>query len=210
MSADGLHTAPVVRASEDPSVLASIDQPGVQLAIWQRSIARTRAADLARLHGGPGRWQVTLRGGEPITEIIGSGELRLAGAVQDAAREVIEVYGRLAAARGLATLPIRIEAIEARVCRRFHVDHVGLRMLCTLYGAGTEWLPEAAADRTQLGAGGGEVLRDPTAIQSLIAGDIAILKGHCHRADPGLGLIHRSPDASAARPRLLLAADLPA
>lgn len=199
-----------VRIDEHPGVLAGIDDPGVLLAVWRRRDASARAPDLAIRHIGPGRALVDVSCRESAPPWRWPTTLAADPAVQAASVEVVETFRRLGRARGLIELSVRIEAIESRVCRRFHVDHVGVRLLCTLYGAGTEWLPEAAADRTQLGMGGGEVLRDPAAVQTLIAGDIAILKGHCHRADPGLGLIHRSPDASAAQPRLLVAADLPA
>lgn len=35
-------------------------------------------------------------------------------------------------------------------------DWVGIRMLCTYYGPGTEWIPEAFANRAGLGQGDNE------------------------------------------------------
>lgn len=198
-----------VRIGDHPGVLASIDEPGVLLAVWRRHQARAQAADLQARHGGPGRALLTVSCRESVVRWCWPEALPTDPRVQFAAAEVIGVFRRLAGVRGLTSLPVRVEAIETRVCRRFHVDHVGLRLLCTLYGAGTEWLPEAAADRRQLGAGGGEVARDPAAVQALAPGDVALLKGHCHPRGGGLGLIHRSPEASPLAPRLLLAADLP-
>ena len=49
---------------------------------------------------------------------------------------------------------LRLEIIERAMCPRFHVDHVGIRMLCTYRGPGTEWLDDEAADRNFLGARG--------------------------------------------------------
>lgn len=207
---DAAGTGAAVRIGDHPGILATIGAPDVQLAVWRRRDARTRAGTLAERHAGPGRALVSVSCREAAPPWRWPPTLPADAAVQAGAAEVIEAFRRLGRARGLVGLSVRIEAIETRVCRRFHVDHVGLRVLCTLYGTATEWLPEAAAHRAALGAGGGDVVRDPAAIQTLAAGDIAILKGHCHPAGSGLGLIHRSPDASPAAPRLLLAADLPA
>lgn len=198
---------------EQVEVLDQIDRPGLQLAVWHRPAAARQAEQLRRLHPGPMRLSVTLdcRTGRLLGRVPGPEDGRtLALALQAALHEVLCVFARIAAKRGLDSLSVRLETIESRVCKRFHVDHVGLRLLCTLYGAGTEWIPEQAADRSQLGAGGGAVLREADAVRQIPAGDIAVLKGHCHRADPGRGLIHRSPEASPIAPRLLLAADLPA
>ena len=37
---------------------------------------------------------------------------------------------------------LRLEVIECAMCPRFHVDHVGIRMLCTFCGPGRNgWTP---------------------------------------------------------------------
>lgn len=205
--------AAMLVAGAQVDLLDQIDRPGLQLAVWHRPAAGRQAESLQRQHPGAMRLSATVdcSTGRLLAWLPSlDATQRLGPALRAATHEVLCVFARIAAARGVERLPVRIEAIESRVCRRFHVDHVGLRLLCSVYGAGTEWIPEDAANRAELGAGGGEVVRDPAAIRQIPTAAIAILKGHCHRGDPGLGLIHRSPEASAAAPRLLLAADLPA
>lgn len=205
--------APALVVGEQVEVVDRIDRPGLQLAVWHRPAAARQAEQLRCLHPGPMRLTATLdcRTGRLLARVPDPDDgWTLAPSLQAAIHEVLRGFARIASVRGLDTLSVRLETIESRVCKRFHVDHVGLRLLCTLYGAGTEWIPEYAADRSQLGAGGGAVLREADAVRQIPAGDIAVLKGHCHRGDPGLGLIHRSPEATPAAPRLLLAADLPA
>ena len=42
---------------------------------------------------------------------------------------------------------LRLETTATDGCRRFHIDHTHLRLLCTYRGPGTEWLPEGQVDR---------------------------------------------------------------
>ena len=36
---------------------------------------------------------------------------------------------------------MRLVSTSAPMCPRFHTDHVGVRLICTYVGPGTEWLP---------------------------------------------------------------------
>jgi hypothetical protein len=104
-------------------------------------------------------------------------------------------------------LRIRLEALEGDGCPRWHADKVGLRLLCTWHGAGTEWLARdggAALARTlPMGT------RLP-GMKRIGAGDIAILKGEAFPGHAGHGCIHRSPPRRAGDgPRLLVCLDEP-
>jgi hypothetical protein len=111
---------------------------------------------------------------------------------------------------GAQRLQLRLERIEEPMCRLFHVDRVGVRVLCTLAGAGTEYLPEAACDRRLLGTGSNAAVLDWSAIRQVPAGDVLAFRGSPYRVGesfPRGGLIHRSPPASPSQPRCLLAID---
>lgn len=80
-------------------------------------------------------------------------------------------------------------------CKRFHLDRVNLRLMCTYQGTGTEWLSEEQLDRDaqRLGAPNEEIVRfgEPQRFETFWVG---IMKG-----DPknvGQGLVHRSPIVS--------------
>jgi hypothetical protein len=80
-------------------------------------------------------------------------------------------------------------------------------MLCAYVGAGAQWLPEAALDRSRLGTGTNASVRDWSAVRALAGGEVAVLKGERYPGNAGRGLVHRSPPASAQSPRVVLAID---
>jgi hypothetical protein len=105
-------------------------------------------------------------------------------------------------------LMLRLQRLEDSGCPLFHVDRVPLRLLCVYLGAGTEWLPEDALDRARLGTGSNASVRDWSAVQNIGRGHVAVMKGDSFPGNAGRGLVHRSPEACSARPRILAAIDL--
>jgi hypothetical protein len=102
---------------------------------------------------------------------------------------------------------IRLEAITGPACHRWHADAVGLRLLCSYWGPGTEWLPLV---------GGAPVARGlkadalPCEASQIATGAVAVLKGEGFPGNAGFGCIHRSPPAGPGeRARLLLCIDEP-
>jgi Protein of unknown function (DUF1826) len=72
---------------------------------------------------------------------------------------------------------MRLEHVTDDACRKFHVDAVGLRLLCTYAGPGTEWIEPS-----------GKIRRMTTM-------DVAIFKGSAY-AGAGPRVLHRSPPLS--------------
>jgi hypothetical protein len=95
---------------------------------------------------------------------------------------------------GVAGGTLRLEVVHERTCPKFHLDQMRWRICCTLAGAGTEYLTrgEHPDDR-----GENHVLRVPTGVIAGMAGSIA-----------RSGLLHRSPHACPAHPRLFLSLDI--
>lgn len=124
---------------------------------------------------------------------------------RDALREEVRQLGSLLA--DLTDCPkvaLRIEVLERAMCPRLHIDHVGLRLLCTWVGPATEWLADADADRSRLGTD--DVMPDPSALRRADAGDILVLKGEGWPGNAGHGVIHRSPALTPAQPLRIIAA----
>ncbi len=89
-------------------------------------------------------------------------------------------------------LHVRLSVITTAACRRFHIDHVTARMLCTYRGAGT-WFAQPGQD---------------TAALEMPTGSAAILRGTLWPGAEAAGLLHRSPPlAGTGQARLLLAID---
>lgn len=109
--------------------------------------------------------------------------------------EVVDVYAILADADRIG---LRFCVTRGQPCPRFHVDRVGLRLICTLRGPGTEWLDAADVDRRLLGTRGADdatsgVLRPGARIRRLQAFDVALFKGEAWPGNAGRGAVHRSP-----------------
>ncbi|MBO6826858.1 MAG: DUF1826 domain-containing protein [Sneathiella sp.] len=92
-----------------------------------------------------------------------------------------------------------------RGCRRFHVDYVPYRLLVTYSGKGTEWLPDAGADRRAFEEGlpNDKIVRDPNALCFMKPWDISIFRGGED------GLLHRTPDDALHTRSLLMRLDHP-
>ena len=103
---------------------------------------------------------------------------------------------------------IRLEAVDNDSCRKFHSDSVGVRLLSTYRGPGTQWLPVNSETRPSPGRRPDSDVRGETRdIRQLPRFAVGMFKG---LADPGSGpaAIHRSPPiAGTGTTRLLLAVD---
>lgn len=109
---------------------------------------------------------------------------------------------------GAQEVGIRLASSHQPLCPRFHVDRVGVRLVCTYCGPGTEFLSHTDVDRRWLGhradeQTGGEsgLYRAPRDVQRMRPFDIGLLKGEAWPGNVGRGIVHRSPavPTSAAR-----------
>lgn len=189
------------------AALASIRAPSVSLALWQRPPRRAlRAESRALLAHAP--FSVT---GESRPACLGT---RLAAAMPIPCPALLaDVTGlavAFAALVGEARVHARLEALVDEGCPLFHADNVGLRLLCTYAGPGTEWVPEPSVNRAGLGGGDNRlIVPDRTMIRRLPAFCVGLFKGDAFPGHAGRGIVHRSAPATARRPRLLLCLDEP-
>lgn len=97
---------------------------------------------------------------------------------------------------------IRLSHLRGPMCPRFHVDHVPSRMIVSLAGPGTEWLPDAAVRRDC----DGRIAQDvaPDAVQRLAPGSLGLFKGAGFDDGRARGVVHRSPAGDADRVLLTL------
>ena len=174
----------------------AIEQPTCHIAVADRALGQDleKAAQIY-LEDGP---SLILTAGTP-------GELaqELAPLFLPATRALLEdalgLVDRYCAATGMDAVRFRLERITHDSCRRFHVDHVVLRLLCTYVGPGVQW---RVAD-----------LGEDAPVYQAEAGAVALLKGGCYPGwQPEGAVQHRSPPLSTlAKPttRLLLTLDAP-
>lgn len=109
---------------------------------------------------------------------------------------------------------LRLEVLRKPMCPRFHVDRVGIRMLCSYRGSGTEYLDGTRADRSRLGLAGGAsdessgLILNAEGIVQVPLHALTLLKGSAWPGNAGHGAIHRSPAVEEQyMPRVVLALD---
>jgi hypothetical protein len=108
-------------------------------------------------------------------------------ALVDEIADLARCFARLT---GCTALRLRLEVVETDACRKFHVDQLCARLLCTLSGPGTQWIE----------AGGG------SQVMQMAAGEVGIFKGRLWAEEPAI--LHRSPPIAAlGDTRLLLVLD---
>jgi hypothetical protein len=198
----GRHVTPRIAAASgvvaaDVTTLERIFDDGVAVAAWRRG---PLPAIVAVLDAALPREEIvvhqTLRASDPefgrATDALGP----IAGPpVARWLRELAELYGVLADAEDLG---LRLCVTRGQPCPRFHVDRVGLRLICTLRGPGTQWLEHADVDRRRLGLPGttdeaSGLLRRGAVVQALAPFDVGIFKGEAWPGNGGRGAVHRSP-----------------
>jgi hypothetical protein len=165
--------------------LAEIAYSATALAVWQRPLPPALRSALARLDVDTVDDIALDLVDAPLGDV-----LRTAGypdeAVSPLACDMTALLDRCAALTGQDRLALRLEVVETDACRRFHADHVTLRLLCTYIGPGTQW----------------HRLATPDAIEQVATGAVALFKGR-QMLDPPT-VLHRSPPIAATGERRLL------
>lgn len=178
--------ATTIAEAADPSVLAAIARPGTALAIWQRALPEGLADWLAALPVAqlPALW-CKIDAAHAADAVLGAcAEVGLGEAPEARllARDVAALARHMAGVSGRDRISLRLKVVRDDSCRRFHVDAMRLRMLCSYRGAGTQY---------GVGRPGGA---DPAPIRQMRPGDVATLRGSAWRGeDAPCGIIHRSP-----------------
>jgi hypothetical protein len=196
----------VAVSGAEPEVLPAVLRQEVNLAIWHRTLPAMLGPAMSPLAEAAPFAAVVEDDPEAAVDALAA---KLpAGAPLDLLldiRRLALLFAAIADTGG--AVRIRLEAITGPACHRWHADAVGLRLLCTYRGPGTEWLPVA---------GGARAARDldPKALPCergrIATGAVAILKGEGFAGNAGFGCIHRSPPAGPGeRARLLLCLDEP-
>lgn len=123
--------------------MASILDPAVQLALWQRDRPATLDWLDALEWNGIDDTDVPISGFDFGTEI--EMLLREAGCPQTAyghalSDEISSLANSFAQIIDSRQLRLRLEVIETDACRKFHMDNVTARLLMPLSGPDTQWI----------------------------------------------------------------------
>jgi hypothetical protein len=180
-----------------PGVLGQILDPGTNLCLWQRpanaaisrELANLQAIDLpdARCPTTPDFFD------DNVIELLQQQDLDPSAFRHWRVdlRRLADLYFSLSDNRKVT---LRLETTAEDGCRRFHVDHTHLRLLCTYRGPGTEWLTDAQVDRVAQanGAPNDAIVRSGD-LSQFEPSWVGIMKGDAFPGNAGRGLVHRSP-----------------
>ena len=96
---------------------------------------------------------------------------------------------------GSEFLRLRLDAVTTNACRKFHMDAMVARLVCTYRGDGTEY-------------GNAEIGGDPEVIQAVGTGSPIFLRGSLWEHNTSPTLLHRSPPIEGTgQTRLVLVLD---
>ncbi len=123
--------------------LGEITRPDVNLAVWNRPLPPGIGPGCARLAAAaPFRAAAE---GSPEEVVAAVADVLPGNPPFGLLLDLHELSLCFALLTGHETVQLRLCGIDGDSCKRFHADAVGLRLLCTYHGAGTEWLPLAGA-----------------------------------------------------------------
>ena len=192
---------PGVEITEAPGGLRAFRQPGCAAAIWHREPVPGFRSWLDGL--APEllpRVRVILRPeavrtvAAEVCAAAGMPEHPERARLVDDIAALADLFAGLMRARWLR---LRLDVVTTNACRRFHVDAVTARLVCTYRGTGTQY---------GLSPGGG----DPARILTVPTGAPILLRGTLWPERPRSGLLHRSPPIEGTgEARLVLVLDPP-
>ena len=112
---------------------------------------------------------------------------------------------------GADSIGVRLMRLEKPACPNLHFDRVGLRLVTTYRGPGTEYVPDrwtadgpAASPNLREGKGL-TAIEEP--VRTSGAGDVLLLKGTLWEGNEEHGAIHRSPAFNSSEPRIVATLD---
>ncbi|WP_421724505.1 DUF1826 domain-containing protein [Bauldia sp.] len=188
-----------VGVAETPESLGAIHQPGCSAVIWQRQpLARFQSwIDTLKPEQLP-RARVILRPEDArntaseICEVCGTPNCPERALLIDDVAALAELFAEL---MSVPYMRLRLDVISTNACRKFHVDAVTARLICTYRGTGTQYGLSIDAAEPQ------SVFTVPTGAPILLRGTLWPDRQHER-------LLHRSPPIEGTgETRLLLVLD---
>lgn len=188
-----------VSVSAAPAGLRAIQEPGCSAAIWSRTPepALQRWLDsLAPAHLPRARLILPsdeIR--EATTQVMKAQGLPECAAWAMFIDDVVAPAALFSEIMDSPLLRLRLDVITTNACRKFHIDAVKARLICTYRGHATQY-------------GNGAVGEEPVEVHDLPTGAPMILRGTQWPSGAAPGLLHRSPPIEGTgETRLVLVLD---
>ena len=174
----------------DLADLVEIFEPDVQVCTWQREIDPSINAYLNIMNESSEVQAIEVLPSTALPKLeclpIGFGRDSL---IKDLSfmHEVIHEL------LGCNEVGMRFARLRHAMCPGWHYDRLGIRLICTYQGPGTQWLVDQKIDRSDLGSNRNSLL---SYVESAV-GEVVLLKGSLWQGNASFGAIHRSPELPA-------------
>ena len=173
-----------VAVADDPASLSAFLQPGCDAAIWRRQTPPITQSWLDSLD--PER----LPRGRVVLPSVAVADTVAhlfddAGVPEGADRDwlqsdIVSLAALFTQLFDAKFLRLRLEAVTTNACRRFHIDAITARLVCTYRGTGTQYGISTDGNA-------------PKRVFTVQTGAPILLRGTLWPAEPKSGLLHRSP-----------------
>lgn len=188
-----------VGITDTPDGLAKIAMPGCAAAIWRRQLTP--------------EFQTWIDAHDP-SQLPKARLVLRPNAVSDAIRHLTEMAGmentvertwlekdisnlakRFSEIMQAPYLRLRLDVINTNACRKFHIDAIRARLICTYRGTGTQYGISTDGN-------------DPARVFTVATGAPMVMRGTLWPQTPPSGMLHRSPPiAETGETRLVLVLD---
>jgi hypothetical protein len=201
----------LVQLSESflPDVLADIYLAEKNIVVWRRILPPDLVLALQRHLQECHSIRLSLSLSPEDAEEALKASLSKVSCGADLAKILAELVEMFCCLFDLERAGLRLTTLDQAMCPKFHVDKVPCRLVTTLTGPGTEWLPNDVLNRDGLGAGAEhfKLYDDDRDIQQMTLGDVALIKGERWVGNENRGVVHRSPSVKPGEKRLLMTLD---
>jgi hypothetical protein len=179
--------------------LVAFRQPQCAVAIWDRQPARDFQTWIDALDPDllpNGRMILALEDLQgALADLCDDAHLPTCAQRDFLINDIIALSGLFAGLMRAPYLRVRLQAVNTNACRRFHVDAITARLVCTYRGTGTQY-------GTSHGGS------DPADIFTVPTGSPILMRGTLWPSLPASGLLHRSPPIEhTGETRLVLVID---
>ena len=188
-----------VGVGDDPASLKRFLEPHCAAAIWQRQFPPGIEAWLNGLDPTTmPRGRVVLPPhavANTVAHLCDMSKLPTGPERDWLERDITSLAGAFSSLMDAKFLRFRLDVVTTNSCRKFHIDAIKARLICTYRGTGTQYGNSAS---------GG----DPEQVFTVPTGSPILLRGTRWREKPSSGLLHRSPPIEGTgEARLLLVLD---
>lgn len=188
-----------VEIADEPAAFRTFLQPGCAAAIWRRQTPPEVQSWLDGIDGEAlPRARVVLPTDavdETVQHLFDTVNLPDGTERAWLQKDIVGLADILSDLMNARYLRLRLDAVTTNACRKFHIDAVTARLVCTYRGTGTQYGVSSDGD-------------DPRRVFTVQTGAPILLRGTLWPDEPPSGLLHRSPPIEGTgETRLVLVLD---